>query len=427
MRGVLLLVVLALTAHAQDGRFERFCSRSAEGRTTRGLPCGEPLAFFEFAPASGAGMGTECACAAVTGAKGEALTFSRASSATCTPGVTGTRTTGIADNSLVTCANNQPRIERDNNGVLGFRVESAGSNVLLRFIDYANAAWTDVGTPTLTGGQTSPWAGAYATSAVSIDDNDAAAYEGRSQSVTVVSGQPYNAHCLVKAGTLTDARISLDGTPATITGLTSTWDIIEVSDASASSASISFQLMNGDSAGDTGSVVWGGCQVEAGGYRTSMIPTEGSTVARAVDDRPYFAVSAFSPRCIAASLTPLWTSATSNRRAVRADTGGSDAMRFDLWVSGASLQTFANDGVSNTTVTQAVSGLPATARLMGLLAPATTLSAVANGSQTNAATAVSALSANRVYVGAYAGATGFEADGIITRVQVDTSLTGCTP
>ena len=82
--------------------------------------------------------------------------------------------------------------------------------IFLRFIDYANASWADVGTPTLTGGQTAPWSGTYASSAVQFDDNDAGAYEGRSQSVTVSAGAAYFMHCYVKAGTASDARILLE-------------------------------------------------------------------------------------------------------------------------------------------------------------------------------------------------------------------------
>ena len=55
-------------------------------------------AFFEFAPASGVGMGEACSCVDVTGTKGEALTFTRASTATC---VKGSPTTGIANGDLV--------------------------------------------------------------------------------------------------------------------------------------------------------------------------------------------------------------------------------------------------------------------------------------------------------------------------------------
>jgi hypothetical protein len=138
----------------------------------------------------------------------------------------------------------------------------------------ANAIWTDVATPTLTGGQTSPWTGTFANLAVQIDDNDAANFEGRAQSVTVTAGQPYTMHCYVKAGSLAAARLSLDGTTADVTGLSSTtWTLARVTDASSSGVSISAQALNGNTAASTGTVIWGGCQVELGTRVTAMVPT----------------------------------------------------------------------------------------------------------------------------------------------------------
>lgn len=282
MRAALLVALWAAVTWAQSdprGRFGRINSRCEAGRSGRGLECStDNLAFFEFAPASGAGMGSACACTTPTGAKGEALTFTRTGDATCSR--SGLATTGIANGDLVTCAANLPRVE-PSGGVLGVRVEGARTFSLQRFIDIANALWSDVGTPTLTGGQASPWTGALSTSAVQVDDNDAAAQEGRSQTVTVTAAVAHTMHCYVKAGTLTSAAISLDGTVAAITGLvTTSWDIIEVTDASSSGVAISAQILNGSTAAGTGTVIWGGCAVEQGSYRTSIMPTVASAVTR---------------------------------------------------------------------------------------------------------------------------------------------------
>lgn len=239
------------------------------------------FAFFELAPASGAGMTGVCATTAPTGAKGEALTFTRATAATCTKGTNGTRSTGIADGDLVEMASGQIRQELDAEAFLGFLKEAAATNLLLRFIAIDNAAWSDVGTPSLTTGQTSPFVGTYATSAVQIDDNDGAAFEGRSQAVTVSAGAAHTMHCYVKAGTRAEARITLDGTAATITGLSSSaWSILEVTDASSSGTSIAAQVLSGDATGDTGTVIFGGCQVETGSARTTINPTLGTTATR---------------------------------------------------------------------------------------------------------------------------------------------------
>lgn len=239
----------------------------------------ESLALFEAF--NGSGTTGVCSTTAPTGAKGETLTFTRATAATCTKGTNGTRSTGIADGDLVEMASGQIRQELDAEAFLGFLKEAAATNLLLRFIAIDNAAWSDVGTPSLTTGQTSPFGGTYATSAVQIDDNDGAAFEGRSQTVTVSAGAAHTMHCYVKSGTRAEARITLDGTAATITGLSSSaWSILEVTDASSSGTSIAAQVLSGDATGDTGTVIFGGCQVETGSARTTINPTLGTTATR---------------------------------------------------------------------------------------------------------------------------------------------------
>ena len=76
---MLALLAIALLAQAD-------CTR--EGGRCRGARMGDRgggprFAYFEFAPEGGAGMTAACACTTPTGAKGETLTFSRASSGTC--------------------------------------------------------------------------------------------------------------------------------------------------------------------------------------------------------------------------------------------------------------------------------------------------------------------------------------------------------
>lgn len=137
---LLALVLVALPAEAQ-GRFDRFCSRSASGRSDRGFQCAA-MAYFEAFPASGAGTTTACSTTAPTGAKGEALTFTRASSGTCTKTAAGgLATTGIADGDLVVLSTNVARVEYDSAGTLGLLVEAERTNSCLHSEEIDNAAW----------------------------------------------------------------------------------------------------------------------------------------------------------------------------------------------------------------------------------------------------------------------------------------------
>lgn len=115
-------------------------SRRLGGRSGTPAP---PL--FRFAPSTGAGMTEECACTNPTGSRGEALTFTRSSAATCTK---GNVLTGIDDGDLVSCAADQPRVMRggDGSGAKGLMVEVARTNVILRSQEMDNASWGNSGT-----------------------------------------------------------------------------------------------------------------------------------------------------------------------------------------------------------------------------------------------------------------------------------------
>jgi hypothetical protein len=103
------------------------------------------FAFLEFAPSSGAGIGSACLCTSPTGAKGETLTFARASSGTCLKSGT---VTSIANGDMVTCTNNQPRVMPggDGSGGNGLLVEGARTNDIIRSQEFENAAWSTSGT-----------------------------------------------------------------------------------------------------------------------------------------------------------------------------------------------------------------------------------------------------------------------------------------
>lgn len=141
MIGLLLLLVVGQV----DGQLTSYPRVREVGARQRGRE-NVTFAQFEAFPANGRGTAGVCSTTSPTGARGETLTFTRASSAICTKTATGgLATTGIANGDLVSLTNNQPRVEYDSQGVLGLLVESARTNSLLRSEQLDNAAWTKLG------------------------------------------------------------------------------------------------------------------------------------------------------------------------------------------------------------------------------------------------------------------------------------------
>lgn len=413
MRFVILLSLVASASFGQ-GRFDRFNSRTDQGRSHRGFEQSSG-ALYEFAPVSGAGMGTACACTTPTGSKSETLTFSRTSNGTCNP--VGNAGAGLANNALVTCGSGGARVE-PSGGVLGLRVEAAADNVLLRFIELNNPPWADVGTPTPTTAQTSPWVGTFASSAVLYDDNDGAAFEGRTQTISVTAATQYTMSCWVKAGTLSSWTLSLDGTTASGTGLSSTtWSLVQVTDASSSGVAVSAQVLNGSTAAATGTLTWGGCQVELGAYPTSMIPTTAAVATRAAEaatltlpvDRTDTTI------CLAATIDPDWSTSAAVPAFGTAVGWAAPMISLLSFPAGA-----ARFFTSNGTTGAFVSGRQ---RLIGR-DNNTTVSLSINGTLTSAAVGAS-VDRWTTAMGIGSGGAGAVLNSIVSLVQADPDPTRC--
>lgn len=139
-----LLAIALLAAADSIAQDEVDCGRARCARARgRVAPIGRAPAFFEFAPTNGAGMGVACACATPTGAKGETMTFARASSATCLKTV-GAAPQTIANGDMVTCSSGQPRVMPGTDGTTlnGVLNEGARTNLVIRSEEFSNVAWT---------------------------------------------------------------------------------------------------------------------------------------------------------------------------------------------------------------------------------------------------------------------------------------------
>ena len=382
------------------------------------LPRGDGL-VFELGGTGGVGMGTACAGAAITTAGGLATSWSRAGSATCAK--QGPTTTGISNADLVTIGSNLPRVESFS-GNLAVLSEPAATNLLPRFIEYNDATWANVGAPTQTTGLTSPWTGTYASSAVQYNDTSAVAFEGRTQTISVTAATQYTMCCYVKANSLTSATVSLDGTTNSITGLSSTtWSLVSVTDASSSGVAIAAQILSGSVVGDTGTVIWGGCQVEAGSYCTSMVPTAAASASRAVDQ----GLTATLPSAVGPSMCLAATYAVRNSAvgAVNiAFLGASGTTEFGVYRTN---DTAAGFDIASSVTAPAVASQGTTAHRLFLSDASGTRSArFDNGVVSAPAASITAAGTQvRVGVGPSAAAP---TNGWIWAVQID-GPTRCTP
>ncbi len=300
MRLLALLLLVSLTAHAQ--RFERFCGRTDQGRSSRGLQC-DSTAFFSAFGADGLGTTTACSTTPPTGFVAGApiaITTTRSTIGYCT----------ASDYSLVSIPINTARVMTGGGSglPLGLLYEfDAATNVMLQARDFSNASWTKTNvtcTKTATG-----WDGA----ANGASTCTATAPNGTVCQAVVVTGQ----HAMslgIKRRTGTSAISIAPDTAATYFAVTSSL-----------SSSIFKRVVNTETIG----CMYGGCivnrtmqqnfaasptlcvriantgdavdldmaQLETGYFSTSPYPT--TTVAAARGSETHTAtVPAFTPRSL---------------------------------------------------------------------------------------------------------------------------------
>lgn len=285
MRALIALFASLALPGARIDRLER-------ADRTRGGTVGPSYAYFEFAPSGGAGMGAACACSTPTGAKGETLTFTRASSGTCTKGNT---TTGIANGDLVTCSTDQARVMPggDGTGGNGLLVEAEKTNDFLRSEETENAAWSSdtFGGPsaiTITADQAIAPDGTLTADRWQVPATGAGTYTLKYQ--TMISATRTVSIYLKgnnESGTLTLRT----GGCTTCSYNPNTWTrCVRANIAASTTAYIGNDPLDcGGTEGAKDVFVWG-AQNEAGKFASSYIKTAGAAVTRA-PEAPTFALT----------------------------------------------------------------------------------------------------------------------------------------
>jgi hypothetical protein len=425
----LVLVLFAVSAEA-GGRFRRFCSRTIDGRSQRGLSCnaGEPppstlLAFMY----PNDGNTTPCLCTAPTVYSGQTFALSRTGSATCDK--QGQVVTGIANGDMVTCAADQARVERNTAGDLALRLEVGRTNLALRSKEIDNAVYSSHGTPTVTAN-----AGVAPDGTTTADRLQVTAcvgdgtIEGRYQSFVTASAL-HTGSLLVKSYPGAGAQSISVCTFATSPGTCVTCDAVEASWSRCQAATtgviaeVTFGCVhdtanyNGSSdTGDADVLVWG-VQLEAGAWASSFLPTVASAETRG---------SETATITLAANVPVLGSSALTFE-----SPAGEAATPYGplLWINGSTRLIYRNSSVRTYDGTNE----PAIANGVVALTPKrySTSWGTAGGfilkNETDAVTAASAFT-DAAWTGAAIGLAGVDGvfqDALVARVCVDASRAGC--
>jgi hypothetical protein len=151
LRLTFVIAMIAASAVAQSRVYDRGCDFSSRRSSRGGVACARSTPAFQFAPASGAGMGTACSGSAITGSSGQPITVARSSGRSC---LKGGELASIANGDMVILSSNQPAVQPggDGTGALGVSVWESRTNSVCYSQDLTHAPWASFGdfSPTVT-------------------------------------------------------------------------------------------------------------------------------------------------------------------------------------------------------------------------------------------------------------------------------------
>lgn len=398
------------------------------------------LAYFELAPLNGAGMTPACACQPVTGAKGETISLVRATTATCSK--KGAARTGIQNGDYVECAANQFRVEPDATGVMGLRTNTSRTNSQTRTKEFTDAAWPvcTFGTPlgvtrianqaiapdgTLTADRLiySSTTSGQSSCIFQVNDTDGVT---TTRSVFVKSFMDAGTFDICSGGIATQCIVS-----SNCQHNPDTWTLCEYTLSSAAQNNTIFGC-DGTTKGAAcvgGDVyIWGG-QTEAGWRATSYIPTVASAATRDADY--YTAPLSISQMrmCMAVTATGLYQNGAEQVMLQTSETlDGGNSLRFGI-TNTASVETFTIVGsasVSFSGGTLPSSGARFRFRFDGDAGTASIFATPPSTGGGGTGPYASNLDSGVVLGIGTTTLSSLQYDGILSRIQVDPTLTTCT-